>query len=103
MRATVSNGRRSLALKTRLDSTATRTSASRLPPSRIFEGVARASVRNTGLKASAAGVARTEQAARIEPPGPAGACHRAGQRPVPVGRPDDKLSEILDCPINGHH
>jgi hypothetical protein len=31
---------------------------------------------------------------RIEPPGPAGACHRAGQGPDPVGRPDDKLSEI---------
>src|ERR1700731_2506826 len=25
------------------------------------------------------------------PPGPVGACHRAGQRPDPVGRPDDRL------------
>jgi len=54
------------------------------------------------LKASAAGVGRTEQVARIEPPGPAGACHRAGQRPDPVGRPDDKLREIRDRPINVH-
>jgi hypothetical protein len=29
----------------------------------------------------------------IEPPGPAGARHRAGQRPDPVGGPDDKLRE----------
>jgi len=35
----------------------------------------------------------------MEPPGPAGACHRAGQRPDPVGRPDDKLSEIRGRPI----
>src|SRR5882672_3263226 len=46
--------------------------------------------------------------ARMEPPGPAGACHRAGPpglasgrpdgrlRPDPVGRPDDKLREIRD-------
>src|SRR4051812_30170011 len=26
-----------------------------------------------------------------KPTGPAGACHRAGQRPDPLGRPDDKL------------
>src|SRR5258705_9084018 len=31
---------------------------------------------------------------RNKPPGPAGACHRAGQRPDPVGRPDDKLRKI---------
>ena len=40
--------------------------------------------------------------ARMEPPGPAGACHRAGRRPDPVGRPDDKLREIRDRPINVH-
>src|SRR6266436_6920365 len=34
--------------------------------------------------------------ARTEPPGPAGACHRAGQRPDPVGRPDYKLRAIRD-------
>src|SRR6266853_6462440 len=34
--------------------------------------------------------------ARMEPPGPAGACHRASQRPDPLGRPDDKLSVIRD-------
>jgi hypothetical protein len=34
--------------------------------------------------------------ARMEPPGPGGACHRAGQRPDPVGRPDDKLNVIRD-------
>ena len=28
-----------------------------------------------------------------KPTGPAGACHRAGQRPGPVGRPDDRLRE----------
>src|SRR6266478_8198198 len=28
---------------------------------------------------------------RAGPPGPAGACHRAGQRPDPVGRPDGRL------------
>jgi len=27
----------------------------------------------------------------VKPPGPAGACHWAGQRPDPVGRPDDRL------------
>jgi hypothetical protein len=27
----------------------------------------------------------------LQPPGPPGACHRAGQRPDPLGRPDDKL------------
>ena len=32
----------------------------------------------------------------MEPPGPAGACHRAGQRPDPLGRPDDKLREIRE-------
>src|SRR5258708_13606688 len=32
----------------------------------------------------------------MEPPGPAGACHRAGRRPDPVGRPDNKLSVIRD-------
>src|SRR5216684_3892782 len=26
-----------------------------------------------------------------KPTGPAGACHRAGQRPDPLGRPDDRL------------
>src|SRR5262249_16377784 len=31
---------------------------------------------------------------RIEPPGPGGAWHRAGRRPDPVGRPDNKLREI---------
>src|SRR5215467_12864399 len=35
---------------------------------------------------------------RIEPPGPAEACHRAGQRPDPVGRPDDKLRDIRVTP-----
>src|SRR6266566_9212913 len=40
-------------------------------------------------------------AARIEPPGPAGACHRACQRPDPLGRPDDKLSEIRGRPPTG--
>ncbi len=29
-----------------------------------------------------------------QPPGPAGACHRIGKRPDPVGRPDDNLSVI---------
>src|SRR5260370_1714967 len=47
MRATVLNGRRSPAPKTRLDSTLTKTSASLLPPSRIFEGVAREGIGNT--------------------------------------------------------
>src|SRR5258707_4332172 len=37
-----------------------------------------------------------EIVARIEPPGPAGACHRPGQRPDPLCRPDDKLSEIRE-------
>ena len=32
----------------------------------------------------------------MEPPGPAGACHRAGQRPDPVGRPDNKLRVIRE-------
>src|SRR6266436_1528566 len=48
--------------------------------------------------------------ARVEPPGSAGACHRAGPpgpasgrpdgrlQPDPVGRPDDKLSEIRAPP-----
>src|SRR5260370_20870223 len=31
---------------------------------------------------------------RNKPPGPALACHRAGQRPDPVGRPDDKLRAL---------
>ena len=35
---------------------------------------------------------------RIEPAGPAEACHRAGQRPDPVGRPDDKLRDIRVTP-----
>src|SRR5262249_27280220 len=35
----------------------------------------------------------TASGARNEPTGPAGACHRAGQRPGPVGRPDDRLRE----------
>ena len=30
----------------------------------------------------------------MEPTGPAGACHRAGQRPDPVGRTDGKLCGI---------
>jgi hypothetical protein len=33
------------------------------------------------------------------PPGPAGACHRAGQRPDPLGRPDDKL-RVIRAPEN---
>ena len=32
----------------------------------------------------------------MEPPGPAGACHRAGPMPDPVGRPDDELRVIRD-------
>src|SRR6266853_2038059 len=32
-----------------------------------------------------------------KPTGPAGACHRAGQRPDPLGRPDDRLR----VPIKG--
>src|SRR5260221_12270332 len=47
----------------------------------------------------------------MEPPVPAGACHRAGPtgpafgrpddrlRPDPLGRPDDKLREIRERPI----
>src|SRR5882672_3756665 len=40
--------------------------------------------------------------ARMEPPGPAGACHRAGQRPDPVGRPDDKLRVMRGQPSQRH-
>src|SRR5258708_7759441 len=38
---------------------------------------------------------------RNKPPGPAGACHRAGQRPDPVGRPDDKLRALRRCRAKG--
>src|SRR5229473_4244003 len=43
----------------------------------------------------------SQTVARMEPPGPAGACHRAGQRPDPVGRPDDKLRDIRGRPNPG--
>src|SRR5262249_13908594 len=36
----------------------------------------------------------------VEPPGPAGACHRAGQRPDPGGRPDGKLRENHQGPVS---
>src|SRR5229473_1515195 len=45
---------------------------------------------------------RRSAVARMEPPGPAGACHRAGQRPDPVGRPDDKLREMRELPAPDH-
>src|SRR5712691_2003793 len=37
---------------------------------------------------------RLQPVGRNKPPGPAGACHRAGRRPDPVGRPDDKLRAL---------
>src|SRR5260370_37459391 len=43
---------------------------------------------------------RCRSVARMEPPGPAGACHRAGQRPAPVGQPDDKPSVIRSSPLH---
>src|SRR6202030_1286731 len=36
-----------------------------------------------------------------KPTGPAGACHRAGQRPDPVGRPDDGLRVPTAAPLVG--
>src|SRR3984893_2863764 len=36
-------------------------------------------------------VRATQTVGWAKPTGPAGACHRAGQRPDPVGRPDDRL------------
>src|SRR5258708_12553472 len=51
-------------------------------------------------KASPGGIfLRCRSVARMEPPGPAGACHRARPRPDPVGQPDDKLSVIRRTPL----
>src|SRR5262245_16080834 len=35
---------------------------------------------------------RQQPVAGMQPPRPTGACHRAGHRPDPVGRPDGKLT-----------
>src|SRR5258708_39106331 len=53
-----------------------------------------ASIRLRHASGKQGGLLTVEAVGRNKPPGPAGACHRAGQRPDPVGRPDEKLRAL---------
>src|SRR5262249_12614662 len=53
-------------------------------------------VSGVGTSRQAESLARTV----MRPTGPGGACHRAGQRPDPVGRPNDKLCPPYALPYD---